>query len=298
MPATLLRLRYPATCASCGAPLPKGTQAHWSREERRATCLSCLNTHAELASAAPDLFDLSPQDLAAAAKEPAVKEVPLVEAPVLGPEIDRGEAGASAAREWTRRHDKREQAVRNRYGKLAGVVLALSDDPHSTNAWAYGANGEHAVGNILNPLGEQGLGVLHDRRIPRSRANIDHIVVAPYGVVVIDAKNYKGRVERRDRGGLFSTDYRLYVGGRDKTQLVAGMQKQAEAVRVALGVPPEEIPIRLVAVGKADPVRRGAGAVAESARQADAARRPHQPLRDPGDRASACACSATGMIVR
>ena len=63
------------------------------------------------------------------------------------------------------------------------------------------------------------------------------------GVFVIDAKNYKGRVERRDCGGFLSTDYRLYVGGRDKTQLLVGMQKQAEAVRAALGVPPEEIPI-------------------------------------------------------
>jgi Nuclease-related domain len=66
------------------------------------------------------------------------------------------------------------------------------------------------------------MSVLHDRRIPGSRANIDHIVVAPCGVFVIDAKNYKGRVEKRDRGGFFSTDCRLYVGGRDKTPLVAG----------------------------------------------------------------------------
>ena len=79
------------------------------------------------------------------------------------------------------------------------------------------------------------MAVLHDRRIPRSRANIDHLVVAPWGVFVVDAKNYKGRVETRDRGGFFSTDYRLYVGGRDKTALVAGMTKQAQAVRSALG---------------------------------------------------------------
>jgi hypothetical protein len=54
-------------------------------------------------------------------------------------------------------------------------------------------------------------------------------------VFVIDAKNYKGRVERRHRDGFFSTDYRLYVGGRDKTALLVGMTKQAQAARVALG---------------------------------------------------------------
>jgi hypothetical protein len=148
--------------------------------------------------------------------------------------IERGEAGGSAAREWRRRHDRREQAIRSRYGRLSGVVLALSDDPHSTAAWAYGANGERALGKLLDPLRDEGMAVLHDRRIPRSRANIDHLVVAPWGVFVVDAKNYKGRVETRDRGGLFSTDYRLYVGGRDKTALVAGTTKQAHAVGAVL----------------------------------------------------------------
>lgn len=118
--------------------------------------------------------------------------------------------------------------------QASGVVLALSDDPHSTAAWAYGANGERALGQLLDPLRDEGLAVLHDRRIPRSKANIDHLVVAPWGVFVVDAKNYKGRVETRDRGGFVSTDYRLYVGDRDKTALVAGMTKQAQAVRAAL----------------------------------------------------------------
>jgi hypothetical protein len=211
MAVDLLRLRYPTSCATCGRELPKGTEASWNREQKRATCTECLTG--------------DPSE-------------PLVE-----PEIDRGEAGGSAAREWKRRHEKRESQIRSRYGKLGGLVLAFSEDPHSTNAWAYGANGERALGRVLDPLREEGMGVLHDRRIPGSRANIDHIVVAPYGVFVIDAKNYKGKVERRDRGGFFSTDYRLYVGNRDKSALIAGMRKQAEAVRKALNAPPEEIPI-------------------------------------------------------
>ena len=210
MPDKILRLRYPATCSSCGSELTKGTQASWNREAKTATCMSCREQvpEAETASAAP-----------------VFKEI----------EIDRGEAGGSAAREWRKRHDRREQAVRSRYGKLGRVVLALSDDPHSTAAWAYGANGERALGKLLDPLRDEGMAVLHDRRIPESHANIDHIVVAPWGVFVIDAKNYKGRVEKRDRGGLFSTNYHLYVGGRDKTALVAGMGKQMDAVRAALG---------------------------------------------------------------
>lgn len=203
MSEKLLRLRYPATCSSCGGALAKGTEASWNRETNTATCAICLGAPEVATAAAADA-------------------------------IERGEAGGSAAREWRRRHDRREQAIRSRYGRLSGVVLALSDDPHSTAAWAYGANGERALGKLLDPLRHEGLAVLHDRRIPGSKANIDHLVVAPWGVFVVDAKNYKGRVETRDRGGFFSTDYRLYVGGRDKTALVAGMTKQAQAVRAAL----------------------------------------------------------------
>jgi hypothetical protein len=114
------------------------------------------------------------------------------------------------------------------------VILALSSDPQSTTAWAVGARGEEAVGRNLEALRAEGIAVLHDRRIPGSKANIDHIVISPAGVFVVDPKNYRGKVEQRDIGGLFRTDLRLYVGGRDKTKLVKGMDRQVAAVRAAL----------------------------------------------------------------
>lgn len=89
------------------------------------------------------------------------------------------------------------------------------------------------LGSLLDPLRDEGMAVLHDRRMSGSRGNIDHLVVAPAGVFVIDAKNYDGRVERRERGGWLSKDYRLYVGGRDRTALLAGVAKQANTVREA-----------------------------------------------------------------
>lgn len=182
----------------CGAELSKGAQAYWDSEAKTVTCLACLR---------PD-------------QASAV--------------VDRGHAGASAGREWHRRHDAREARITQKYGRLSGLVLALSDDPQSTAAWAYGANGETALGALLDPLRHEGMAVLHDRRLPGSKANIDHLVVAPSGVFVVDAKNYRGRVERIDRGGWFTTDHRLYVGGRDKTALVAGMAKQVRAVQGVL----------------------------------------------------------------
>lgn len=51
---------------------------------------------------------------------------------------------------------------------------------------------------------------------------------------VIDAKRYTGKVEQRNVGGLFRSDIRLYVGGRDRTKTVAGLGWQVEAVRRVL----------------------------------------------------------------
>ena len=80
--------------------------------------------------------------------------------------------------------------------------------------------------------------------MPGARGNIDHIAVAASGVWVIDTKKYKGRVERRDVGGFFKTDLRLYVGRRDQTKLADGLAWQIDAVRAALGG--SEVPIQAV----------------------------------------------------
>jgi Nuclease-related domain len=96
-------------------------------------------------------------------------------------------------------------------------------------------------------LGEaSGIEVLHDRRVPGSRANIDHIAVGPAGVFVIDAKKYSGQIEVRDVGGLFRTDERLYVNGRDRSKLVDGVLGQIEVVREALGDQFADVPVRAV----------------------------------------------------
>jgi len=80
--------------------------------------------------------------------------------------------------------------------------------------------------------------LLHDRAVPRTRGNIDTIAVASSGIWVIDAKHWKGRVERRDRGGLLRTDFRLYVGGRDRSKAIGGMGWQVAAVKGAGGGSP------------------------------------------------------------
>jgi hypothetical protein len=150
------------------------------------------------------------------------------------PLIYDGEAGASARREGERRRAKREKETLKRHPRLGKLILAVSDEPQAVRSWAKGAVGEESLGAKLTKLANERLVVLHDRRIPGSRANIDHIAVAPGGLFVIDAKHYSGRVEKRNLGGWFNTDHRLYVGRRDCTKLALGSEDQAEVVRDAV----------------------------------------------------------------
>jgi len=69
----------------------------------------------------------------------------------------------------------------------------------SAELWEQGAEGEVAVAQALEALPE-GWVVLHDLAWPgRQRANLDHVVIGPGGVFVVDAKNWTGRIEVRDQ---------------------------------------------------------------------------------------------------
>lgn len=170
------------------------------------------------------------------------------EAPGLPPELcppaavvlipptlpDPGVPGASALREYERRHQKREHGIEQKWGRLASVVKFFGDDPQSTTAWAKGSDGERRLAGHLESVLSDRVVLLHDRKVPRTRGNIDHLAVAPSGVWVIDAKNYQGKVERRDLGGWSKVDNRLYVAGRNRSRLVEGLAWQIDAVKAAL----------------------------------------------------------------
>lgn len=146
-----------------------------------------------------------------------------------------GTAGASAKLEFERRHNKREAELDRRFGRMSGLVKFLSDDPQSTKAWAKGSKGEQMLAETLAKRLTNDAVLLNDRKIPRSRANIDHLAIAPSGIWVIDAKYYKGQLKRVDKGGWFKTDQRVYVNGRDQTKLIQGLHLQASVVRNSLG---------------------------------------------------------------
>lgn len=206
-----MRLRYAGECRVCGAELAAGTPAIYERASRTVRCIECLS---DLSPAAPTV------------DEP--EEVAVPPAP--------GAAGASARREFERRKTRREERIRATHPKLGGLILAVSDEPQTTRAWATGADGEERLGVRLDGLTGPSARVLHDRRIPGTRANIDHIMVCPSGVLVIDAKQYKGRPHLRVEGGIIrERSEKLMVGSRDCTKLVDGVLKQVGHIRDVLG---------------------------------------------------------------
>jgi hypothetical protein len=212
-----MRLRYAGTCRECNAALAAGTTATYDRTTKSVTCSAC-------ATSTPTT---EPAERAAA---PA----PDVASP-RAPEVDSGSAGSSARREYERRSAAREARIREAHPRLGGLILAVTDEPQSTTAWARGAKGEELLGQRLDGLAERGVRVLHDRRIPRTKANIDHIAVSASGVWVIDAKRYAGRPTLRVEGGILRPRTTcLMVGSRDCTKLVDSVHKQVDLVTAAL----------------------------------------------------------------
>jgi hypothetical protein len=226
VPAKTMRIRYAGRCRTCGRELPAGTLAAYDRDTKTLTCLNCLP---EQQSATADVI----HSTTAEPFDGSNGERPGSEPDT--PEVFVGVAGASARREYDRRKNKRETRIRDHHSLAGGLILALTDDPQSTKAWATGARGEERLGHWLDRLAGHGVYVLHDRRIPRTRANIDHIAVGPSGVFVVDAKKYRGRPSLRVEGGLIRPRVeKLIVGSRDRTRLAAGVQKQVDLVRSAL----------------------------------------------------------------
>jgi hypothetical protein len=192
-------VKFEGPCSKCGTLLHAGEVAVWDHQARRMSCVVCP---------------------------------PAGDAPSPAP-LDGGIAGASARQEEARRLAKREAELKARWGaRVGGLITRLADEPQSIRAWGIGARGEELLGKALGAV--PGLVVLNDRRVQGTKGNIDHILIAPAGVFVVDAKHYQSRIDVVDRGGFFRTDLRLTIGGRDRSHLAENMDWQVRAVIRAL----------------------------------------------------------------
>ncbi|PUA82439.1 nuclease-related domain-containing protein [Nocardioides currus] len=98
----------------------------------------------------------------------------------------------------------------------------------SADLWERGAAGEVEVARALAQL-PPGWTVLHDLAWPgRQRANLDHVVIGPGGVFVVDAKNWSGRIEVSNQV--------LMQNGRMREPAVASAAEAAIAVQSVVPV--------------------------------------------------------------
>lgn len=270
-----MRLRYAGTCVGCSDVVEAGERAHYLAATKTVRCLTCgpgndavpvpparvspapvPATNAAPASAPdPALVEMvqGPWPTAApcsdcgrglpsgtdALSAPAGPTVLCLECVTLDTAYSLGVAGGGARREHAKRLARHQARVRTAHPKLGGLLLVLSDDPGHVQAWQKGAVGEEAFGPRLSSIASPTLMVLHDRKLPRSAANIDHLAVTSDAVWVLDAKRYTGKVETRGLGLFSRRPPDLYVGGRNQMKLVDGVKRQVKTVeRILAAFPP------------------------------------------------------------
>jgi hypothetical protein len=106
------------------------------------------------------------------------------------------------------------------------TAASLWGSRRSTEAWAKGAAGERRTASDLARL-PTAFVVLHDLRMPGSRANIDHLVIGPTGVFTVETKSYAKGVQIKGK--------RAMTGGRSMDAAIAQAHRQAETMAGVLG---------------------------------------------------------------
>ncbi len=203
MTSRMLKLRREDNCCVCNVRLAQGAQAWWDAPALRVVCEPCWRL---------------------------IAQPPGTAGPV--PELDRGHAGASVAREHQRRKRNREDRTRRAHPHIGGLLLALRGAPKHEASFRIGQSGEERLAAWLErtTAGRPAI-LLHDRRMPGGRGNIDHLAIVPCGVFVIDAKNVKGKVRISDP--MFG-NAKLKISGYDRTKFIDGLDRQTAAVRNVL----------------------------------------------------------------
>src|SRR5512132_2441286 len=88
-------------------------------------------------------------------------------------------------------------------------------------SWRRGAHGERHTARLLRRLVRDGFVIFHDLAVPGSDVNVDHLVIGPTGVFVIDSKQWTGQVHQSADGLAWHNDYRL-----DRTLEIVGWETE------------------------------------------------------------------------
>ena len=130
---------------------------------------------------------------------------------------------------------------RRRANPAGGTSALAVGRSRGDQKWVKGAAGEYLMAKALyEHLGDRVV-ILNDRAIPKSRANIDHVVVASSGVWIIDSKLWNGHVQVKSVGGMGRGRQRLLVDGRDHSSMTEKIYGQVIPIANVLHDP--SIPI-------------------------------------------------------
>ncbi|HZC61612.1 MAG TPA: nuclease-related domain-containing protein [Streptosporangiaceae bacterium] len=234
---------------------PRTGRSHLSRPDRHdefwaavhAECQQLLRDGQISESALPP--EVSPTDpwevpVAQSAASPPSSEQDRV---VRDPEWDdlaRNAPGASAS--------ARARALRREHPLLTGAAAMLGIRT-SAQQFAAGARGERAVGRQLNRWATRyGWHVLHAVPVGQRGADIDHVVIGPFGVVTVNTKTTGTAV--------WVGEYGLTIGGKPVDYLRKSRREADRAGRLLHRATGLEVPVQsaIVFVGaRKMTVRRG-----------------------------------------
>jgi hypothetical protein len=196
-------LLFAGVCKQCSSEVAAKTVAFYDPTDKSVVCQACHGVDGDAEQVDPLAFLLT---------KPELLHAPLGGQPAFPPPVT-GTAVADPHAEHRRAAHSPIARRRNQHAVDLGELLDQACQAHTF--------GEAAV-------------VLHARQAPTTRGTIDHLVVAPSGVWVIDTMPHEGKVERRQVGPKQQSQTRLFVNGQDTTELVDGLTWQTNAVRAAL----------------------------------------------------------------
>jgi Nuclease-related domain len=162
-----------------------------------------------------------------------------------GDDLARNVPGASAS--------ARARALRHEHPLLTGAAAMLGIRT-SAQQFAAGARGERTVGRQLNRWATRyGWHVLHAVPVGQRGADIDHVVIGPFGVVTVNTKTTGTAV--------WVGKYGLTVGGKPVDYLRKSRHEAARAGRLLHRATGLEVPVQsaIVFVGARKMTVRGGG---------------------------------------
>ncbi|MBV9593290.1 MAG: NERD domain-containing protein [Actinobacteria bacterium] len=118
--------------------------------------------------------------------------------------------------------------------------MPVSDSAGDRPRWQRGGSADDRLTDKLGQLSET-VTALHDRFDPRKWIALDHLVVGPAGVYVIEVQRFRNaKVSVRRLRGLFrSPTEHLVVSGRTRTGIAKAMEWKVIAVSSALAQHPD-----------------------------------------------------------